>query len=173
MVSGTAADAAIGRNLSVGGTATISTDMVVNGQLYVPYAGTSSSSVANTRLGTAAGHYGQIMYTGSSSIRYKNVIRELSKNDLDKLYDISVYWYKYKPGYLYDGDERVDKPIPGFLAENIDEILPIAVDHLDDGRPEMWNSNIVVPLMFQMIKNEHEKNIELLEMIQELERKLG
>ena len=189
VVSGTAADAAIGRNLSVGGTATItgtltagnstlhsitcSTDMTVNGQLYVPYAGTSSSSVANTRLGTATGHNGQIMYTGSSSIRYKNVIRELSKNDLDKLYDISVYWYKYKPGYLYDGDERVDKLIPGFLAENIDEILPIAVDHLDDGRPEMWNSNIVVPLMFQMIKNEHEKNIELLEMIQELERKLG
>ena len=47
--------------------------------------------------------------------------------------------------------------------------MPIAIDHNSNGSPEMWNNNIIVPLMFEMIKTEHKKNIELENRIRELE----
>jgi len=108
------------------------------------------------------------MYTSGSSIRFKDIITEVSNSDIETFYHIPIYWYKYKLDYLSDSDERYDKLIPGFIAEDIDKIAPIAVDHDTDGIPEMWNSNIVVPIMFQMIKNEHERNDKLQQEIAEL-----
>ena len=148
-------------------------NIVATGTLYAKGAGTSSSSTANTRLGTSSDHLGEIMYTGSSSKRYKNISAFLESHEIEKLYDIPVYWFKYKDGYLTEDDERVGMDIPGFMAEDWEKLLPVAVDHLDDGMPEMWNPNIVIPLIFQMVKNEHEHNKKLIIKIQELERKIG
>lgn len=150
----------------------VSGNIVATGTLYAKGAGTSSSSTANTRLGTSSDRLGEIMYTGSSSKRYKDISAFLESHEVEKLYDIPVYWFKYKDGYLTEDDERVGVDIPGFIAEDWEKILPVAVDHLDDGMPEMWNPNIVIPLIFQMVKNEHERNKKLIMKIQELERKL-
>ena len=147
-------------------------NIVATGTLYAKGAGTSSSSTANTRLGTSSDRLGEIMYTGSSSKRYKDISAFLESHEVEKLYDIPVYWFKYKDGYLTEDDERVGVDIPGFIAEDWEKILPVAVDHLDDGMPEMWNPNIVIPLIFQMVKNEHERNKKLIMKIQELERKI-
>jgi len=95
--------------------------------------------------------------TGSSSIRYKNLHNDVSNADILDLYNIPVHWFMYKNGYLENNDERKNKSIPGFIVEDWEDIMPIAVDHLEDGKPEMWNKNIVIPLMFQMIKNDHEE----------------
>ena len=46
--------------------------------------------------------------------------------------------------------------------------MPIAIDHNPDGSPEMWNNNIVVPLMFEMIKNEHNRITEVSNSMPEL-----
>ena len=47
--------------------------------------------------------------------------------------------------------------MPMFIAEDIDRRFPIAVDHDKKGRAENWNYRIMIPCMFAMLKNEHEK----------------
>ena len=69
-------------------------------------------------------------------------------------------------GYLVEDDERINIDIPGFIAEDWEEKMPIAVNHDKEGRPENWNILIVVPLMFQMIKDNHKK-------IESLEQKIA
>ena len=63
--------------------------------------------------------------------------------------------------------------MPGFIAEDWEDVMPIAVNHLPDGKPEMWNFTIVVPLMFQMLKNNHEEIQWLKDKIKELEEIIG
>lgn len=99
--------------------------------------------------------YRYIGYSSSSSKRYK----VLGKNfdELEDLYKIKVIWAKYKDGYLADQDERYGKEMPMFIAEDIEHRFPIAVDHDINGRAENWNYRIMIPCMFAMIKNDHEK----------------
>ena len=106
--------------------------------------------------------------TSTSSIRYKNKERLLSSEDVESLYDVPVYWFKYKDGYLMEEDERNGVNIPGFIVEEMDPIVPIAVDHMENGDPEMWNEKVLIPLMFEMIKNEHRRNTELEEEVERL-----
>lgn len=114
---------------------------------------------------------GQIAKTSNtSSIKYKDVICQLDNDDIDKLYSIPIYWFKYKQDYLNKNCERFDKVLPGFIAEDLDAVMPVVVDHLEDGAVETWNPHYVVPLMFQMIKNEHERNNKLQSEIDELKQ---
>lgn len=115
---------------------------------------------------TAGGHLvmdsdgASIAYLGSSSLRYKDVQGAVEKADLESLYQIKVVWAKYKNEYLDASDERYGKEMPMFLAEDVDEHFPLAVDHDQQGRAENWNYRIMIPCMFAMLKNEHEKVIE-------------
>lgn len=59
----------------------------------------------------------------------------------------------------------------GFVVEDWEETFPIAVGH-KNGLPEMRNNNIITPLMFEMIKNEHRKNMEREQRIFEREQKI-
>jgi len=86
---------------------------------------------------------------------------------VEKLYEIPIYWFKYKEDYISKDDERYDVEMPGFVVEDLEKYIPVAVDHLD-GKPEKWNSLIIIPIMFQMIKNEHERNDKLQSEINEL-----
>lgn len=135
------------------------------------YDNKSESSAANARLCNPGDDgLSRLARTSSSSIRYKNLISNIVHEDIEKLYDISTYWFYYKDGYLVDTDERINKPIPGFIVEDWEKIFPIAVDHNTDGSPEMWNSQIVTPLMFEMIKDVHKENQSLKEKIDKLEK---
>lgn len=98
-----------------------------------------------------------IAYLGSSSLRYKNVQGAVEEADLESLYQIKVVWAKYKNEYLDASDERYGKEMPMFLAEDIDRRFPLAVDHDEQGRAENWNYRVMIPCMFAMIKNDHEK----------------
>ena len=80
---------------------------------------------------------------------------------MEDLYRIKVIWAKYKDGYLMEQDERCGKEMPMFIAEDIDRRFPIAVDHDEKGKAENWNYRIMIPCMFAMLKNEHEKVKEL------------
>lgn len=102
-----------------------------------------------------------IAYLGSSSLRYKNVQGAVEEADLESLYKINVVWARYKNEYLDASDERYGKEMPMFLAEDVDEHFPLAVDHDQQGRAENWNYRIMIPCMFAMLKNEHEKVIEV------------
>lgn len=144
-------------------TPTCNDNLIIYGKLYTSdaYNNTSTGAI-NARLCTPGDSgLSRLARSTSSSKRYKNIISQLSNKDIELLYDIPTYWFKYKKDYLSSDDERYDKAIPGFIVEDWEKIMPIAIDHNNDGSPEMWNSNIIVPLMFEMLKNEHEKNKEI------------
>lgn len=98
-----------------------------------------------------------LAYSSSSSLRYKVMGKTLKEDELEDLYRIKVIWAKYKEGYLSEQDERYGKEMPMFIAEDIDRRFPIVVDHDEKGRAENWNYRIMIPCMFAMLKNEHEK----------------
>lgn len=105
--------------------------------------------------------YLYVGYSSSSSMRYKVIGKSIKENELEDLYRIKVIWAKYKDGYLSEQDERYGKEMPMFIAEDIDRRFPIAVDHNEKGKAENWNYRIMIPCMFAMLKNEHEKVKEL------------
>lgn len=126
------------------------------------------SGAANMRV-TDQGTFGR---HSSSSVRYKNIIKKISAQDIKMLYDIPTYWFKYKENYLNKKDERYQQTIPGFIVEDWDEIFPIAIDHNQDGTPEMWNNEIITPLMFEMIKYNNQEINELKQQVKQLQAKL-
>ena len=93
----------------------------------------------------------------SSSKRYKDVGAVISLTDLEEWYKITPVWARYKEGYLSEEDSRYGKEFPMFIAEDVAEHFPLAADYLPDGRPETWNSFVMIPAMFAMIKEQHEQ----------------
>lgn len=101
--------------------------------------------------------YLYVGFSSSSSMRYKVLGKTVKEDELEDLYRIKVIWAKYKDGYLSEQDERYGKEMPMFIAEDIDRRFPLAVDHNEKGKAENWNYRIMIPCMFAMLKNEHEK----------------
>lgn len=116
---------------------------------------------------------GKLHKKSSSSERYKDIERVLTEEDIENLYSIDVYSGKYKDGYLVEEDERNGKYMPMFVVENIEKYLPIAISHNPDGSPEMWSSNIMIPVMFQMLKSQKATIDTLTERLNKLENLLS
>ena len=121
--------------------------------------GLGSTSSANT-LALNMNNY-SVGYVASSSMRYKTIGKTVQEEELEELYRIKVIWAKYKDDYLSEHDERYGKEMPMFLAEDIDRRFPLAVDHNEKGKAENWNYRIMIPCMFAMLKNDHEKVLAL------------
>ena len=139
-----------------------------------PYSERASSSTANARFcdPSSNSEWSRFARTGSSSKRYKNIQRFVNFGDIKSLFSIKTYWFTYKEKYLHPEDERLNKLIPGFIVEDWEDIMPIAIDHKLDGAPEMWNNQIVTPLMFEMIKYNHEEINNLKQQVKQLQAKL-
>lgn len=120
------------------------------------------SSAANLYV-TENGVFGR---STSSSQRYKRDIADAGIDDLKGLYDLPIKKFKYKNDYISEDDELYDKYLYGFIVEDLEDILPCAVQHKsdEDGSmlPEMWNSNIIVPSLLKLIQdlNTRLKNLE-------------
>lgn len=123
---------------------------------------TSVSHVGMTSKG------GFCLLGDASSIRYKNTIQDLSLDFVKDLYTLPLHTFIYNDDYLNDFDERYHKTIPGFIAEELNEIMPIAVDHNEDGSVEKWNDKIIIPCLLKLIQNNHEEIQELKEQIRQL-----
>lgn len=89
----------------------------------------------------------------SSSRKVKHDIKDC-EIDVHALYDIPVRQFKFNEDYLDENDERFGKDVIGLVAEEVDEHLPIAVDHTDI---PMWNSHIIIPAMLKLIQEQHEE----------------
>ena len=111
------------------------------------------SSAANLYV-TENGIFGR---STSSSKRYKRDIADADINDLKGLYNLPIKKFKYKNDYISEDDELYDKYLYGFIVEDLESILPCAVQHEidEDGTvlPEMWNSNIIVPSLLKLIQD--------------------
>ena len=102
---------------------------------------------------------GLFLRSASSSKRYKDDITEQIPDRLDphKLYALPVKSYKYKPGYLRDGDIYEGKERIGLIVEDVADIYPDAVNYDASGQAEMWNSQILLPAMLKLIQEQNER----------------
>ena len=113
------------------------------------------TNAANTRMDLS----GRTRRSTASSIRYKeNIVDLVDVEELHprKLLDIPVRAFSYKQAHLSDTDDRSQTLIPGFIAEEIDSIYPLAADY-DSGGPESWNDRILVPGMLALIQDLHKR----------------
>jgi hypothetical protein len=146
-------------NLGVAGTATIGTFNAA-GAMFAPNLTTSTSA---TNLRVATGSIGEIQETSASSIRFKeNVVPLSSVEEINhnKLLDLPVRAFTYKEGYLSENDDRIDVMLPGFIAEEVDAIYPVAADYGQDG-PHSWNDRFIIPGMLALIQDLY-KEVQLL-----------
>jgi hypothetical protein len=128
-------------------------------------AATVNSGAANMRIASGSTLLG---VTSSSSQRYKRDITDLiniPELDPKKLYDLPVRAFKFNIGYLSADDDRNDTFVPGFIAEEVDAIYPIAADY-GNGQVESWDDRIILPAMMQLIQDQNKR-------ITELENKLN
>jgi hypothetical protein len=110
------------------------------------------SSYSNlTQLGVDS--TGEVYKVSSSSIRYKDVDRQLEPRDVEKLFSLPVYSAKYKDGYLAEHDPMNGKYMPMLVAEDLESLLPEAVIRDEKGQAEDWNYRVLIPVMIEMIKS--------------------
>lgn len=108
----------------------------------------SSGTMLVRESGTAV-----ICTASSSSKRYKDHIAMLKDSEAEKLLDIPVVWFKYKEGYLEERDRFVDKPLPGFYAEDVYRAFPECAVQNPDTSVEDWNYRTLIPPMLKLIQN--------------------
>lgn len=111
----------------------------------------TSTSAANMFINS-----NEVIYRSSaSSQKYKTDIQDIQSEALnpEKLYDLPVREFKYKAGYLSAEDTRVDTFVPGFVAEEVAEVYPIACEY-DGDEPENWNIRFIVPAMLKLIQDQ-------------------
>jgi Chaperone of endosialidase len=112
---------------------------------------TTTGSSANAYINSSTG---LIARSTASSQRYKENIVDISQTpelDPHALLQIPVRSFNYKKDYLPEDDQRASLKVPGFIAEEIKEIYPIAVD-LVDGKVETWNEKFIIPGLLALIK---------------------
>lgn len=161
-------DETIKNNLYVEGNATITDDLSTTGDVFlksIPVA--SGGTYLNWQVS------GQVTRRSSSSRRYKNIGAPISEQDIADWYQIQPVWASYKDGYLTEGDERGGTEFPMFVAEDVEEHMPLAVDHLPDGRVETWNERVMIPMMFAMLKSQKDKIDKMQATIDRLIEKIG
>ena len=135
---------------------------VLAGTLYSSDNTESSSATPNTHYGASSiysGYYKVGLVKSSSSRRYKHDIKPIENDDLNphNLYDLGVVQFVYNKDYLdNEKDDRYDRPVAGFVAEEMREIYPTAVD-MENGRPETWNPRYIIPPMLALIQEQNKR----------------
>ena len=127
--------------------------------------------IGSTTGGTylvAQGNLNSIAKRSSSSKRYKDHIRDLGDEEALSILDIPVVVFKYKDGYLVKGDLLEGKPIPGFYAEDVEEVAPILCQYNLDGSIEDWNYRTMIPYMLKTIQIQQKRINDLQTQIDEL-----
>ena len=129
------------------------------GELYAAGHTTTPNS-ANGYVFTTGG---RIARSTASSERYKENIVDLStvpELDPKKLLDLPVRAFTFKEGVIPSTDDRYQALVPGFIAEEVDAIYPIAADYVEG--VESWNDRMIVPALLSLVQDLY-KRIEKLE----------
>lgn len=107
----------------------------------------------------------------SSSTRYKHdITAELDEeNDPLRLLELEPKQFKYNDDYLDKNDQRYGQNVLGFIAEEVAEVMPGAVDYDSEGRPEMWNVHVIVPALLGIVKHQQKEIDELKVRMERLE----
>jgi hypothetical protein len=141
---------------ALGATSVTTTGLIsAGGELYAA----GKTSTTNTANGVVFATGGRVTNSTASSARFKeNIVNlvDIPEYDPKKLLNIPIRAFTYKTDYLTHNDDRSEILIPGFIAEEIDAIYPIAVDY-NDGQAETWNERILIPGLLALIQNQEER----------------
>ena len=110
---------------------------------------------------------GAIVQLPLSSKRYKNPVGILDDKEALKILQVPVVTFKYKDGYLAEGDEWEGKEIPGFYAEDVEKVSPILCTH-KNGKVENWNYRTMIPYMLKTMQIQQKQIYNLQTQINEL-----
>lgn len=135
-------------------------DNIYANKLYIQGAGNISGD-PNARLAATSPY--QLGYASGSSRKFKHDIKPIENAELDPkhLYDIEVVQFKYNDDYLEENDQRYGIDCIGFIAEQVNEVYPIAADR-ETGEPRNWEMRYIIPPMLALIQ-EQKKSIDSLE----------
>jgi len=151
-------------SVSINSSTSISGNLTVSGFLKADGTTTTTNS-ANMWYGNGSTSLtvGRIYYNANSSRKWKHDIKDISNADLSpkRLYNAKVRQFKYDVGYLDKDDLRNNVDVPGFIAEELHEVYPIATDMDVTGKPVNWNAQYLIPPMLALIQEQH-KEIESL-----------
>ena len=109
----------------------------------------------------------------SSSKRYKKHIRNMTKEEAEKILSLPVVWFQYKDGYLLEGDSLCGKDVPGFYAEDVARLFPECAAYDEEGRPEDWNYRMLLPVIMKVIQGQNEKISTLEDTVNTLNERLN
>lgn len=140
-------------NSNLNGTLIISGNTTSQTHFYSPFA-TNVTAAAN---GYWVSSSGRMTYTTASSLRYKHDVVDLTtipEYDPKKLLALPVRAFRYNEGYVTPTDDRAEALIPGFIAEEVDAIYPIACDYSENNGPESWNDRVILPAMLALIQDQ-------------------
>ena len=135
------------------------------GNFYLPNH-TTTASAANAFINSTSG---LIARSTASSQEYKTDIVNLTnvpELDPKALYDLPVRAFRFKDNYLPETDDRAGMLVPGFIAEEVDAIYPIAADYVEGKGVETWNDRMIIPALLALIQEQNER-------IKTLENKLN
>ena len=113
-----------------------------------------------------------IQLSGSSSKRYKHDIEELG-DDLDphKLLELKPKQFIFNEGHPLQYQDMKGQTLPGFIAEEVEEIYPAAVIHDNEtGEVENWDERRIIPGMLALIQEQAKKIEQLEQRIKHLEK---
>ena len=121
--------------------------------------------------------YGNIRRTtNTSSRRYKTEVKDIEDENLnpENLYKLKIRQFKYKTDYFSNKkDERYNKNLIGFIAEEVADIFPVAADYETDKNGnkyvENWNEKYIIPAMLKLIQDQHIEIEELKKRVEKLE----
>ena len=155
---------------AVSGTSITGSGTVKGRKLVASSPTTSSSNTANCRLIASTGESvvkGEICYTNSSKY-LKHDIKDIEDFDAHALYDLPVRQFVWN-------DDEDEKPTVGLIADEVDEIFPVAAMHRPDYRdgkdPSDWDERIILPAMLKLIQEQKEQIDALTERVEALENK--
>lgn len=124
----------------------------------VQFKGISSGSGTDLVLtsATLTGGCFVVKKSGSSK-RFKIHDSFMGEQDVEKLYNLRPVYFKYKPGYLREGDQDCERIIPGFYAELVEKYFPEAVRYDEKKRVADWDPKKLVPAMLKLIQLQKEQ----------------
>lgn len=138
-------------NITASNSITATNDVTANRDLFTP----NHTTVTDAANGRVTITLGRVTRSTASSQRYKENITPLADIDeLDpkKLLQLPVRAFTYREDYLSESDSRFGALIPGFIAEEVDAVYPVAADY-ENGEVESWNDRMIVPGLLALIQD--------------------
>jgi hypothetical protein len=115
---------------------------------------------------------GNVAVQGSSAKRYKHDITDQIDDELDphRLYDLTMKQFVFNDDCEnWQYPDLKGRTLPGFIAEDVEEIYPSAAIHNADGEIENWDERRIIPGMLKLIQEQHTEIEDLKSRVAKLE----